>query len=99
MALRGNHAARVRHSCDPTRRPTRSRFRLCQAGRVRTTGEGPNPTRPLAWLLDLLAALERTLDRNNRWDLSVHEGRMTIVIGGEAIEAVLEAVPWLPISS
>lgn len=46
---------------------------------------------------DLLAALERKLDRNNRWDLSVHEGRLTIVTGGEAIEAVLEAVPLLPI--
>jgi uncharacterized protein YaeQ len=48
---------------------------------------------------ELLAALERTLDRNNRWDLSVHEGRLTIVTGGEAIEAVLEAVPLLPVPS
>ena len=48
---------------------------------------------------DLLAALERKLDRNNRWDLSVHEGQLTLVTGGEAIEAVLEAVPLLPASS
>jgi len=45
---------------------------------------------------DLLEALERRLDRNNRWDLSVTEGRLTIVIGGEVIEAVLESVPLVP---
>ena len=45
---------------------------------------------------DLLEALERKLDRNNRWDLSRLEGRVTIVVGGEAIEAALEAVPLLP---
>lgn len=42
---------------------------------------------------DLLAALERKLDRNNRWDLSRNEGVVTIVVGGEAIEATLETVP------
>ena len=45
---------------------------------------------------DLLTALERKLDRNNRWDLSRHEGRVTVVVGGEAIEAVLESVPLVP---
>lgn len=45
---------------------------------------------------DLLAALEAKLERNNRWDLSRHEGRVTVVVGGEAIEAVLEAVPLVP---
>ncbi len=44
----------------------------------------------------LLEALERKLDRNNRWDLSRHEGLVTIVVGGEAIETVFEAVPLLP---
>lgn len=42
---------------------------------------------------DLLAALERRLDRNNRWDLSHHEGRVTIVCGGDVIDAPLEVVP------
>jgi hypothetical protein len=44
---------------------------------------------------DLLAALEARLDRNNRWDLSRHEGRVTIVVGGEVIEAAIESVPLL----
>lgn len=42
---------------------------------------------------ELLQALERTLDRNNRWDLSRTEGRVTIVVGGEVIEAAIEASP------
>jgi uncharacterized protein YaeQ len=45
---------------------------------------------------DLLTALERQLDRNNRWDLSRHEGVVTIVCGGTVIEAVLEEVPLVP---
>lgn len=45
---------------------------------------------------DLLTALGARLDRNNRWDLSRHEGRVTIVCGGEVIEAALEAVPLIP---
>ncbi|MFY9345419.1 MAG: YaeQ family protein [Planctomycetota bacterium] len=45
---------------------------------------------------ELLAALAAKLDRNNRWDLSRHEGRVTVVVGGEAIEAVLETVPLVP---
>lgn len=45
---------------------------------------------------DLLEALERRLDRNNRWDLSRHEGRVTIVVAGEAIEAAIETVPLVP---
>ena len=44
---------------------------------------------------ELLAALEARLDRNNRWDLSRHEGRVTIVVGGEVIEAAIETVPLL----
>ncbi|MEO6594550.1 MAG: YaeQ family protein [Planctomycetota bacterium] len=35
---------------------------------------------------DLLQALEGKLDRNNRWDLSVHEGHTTVVCGGEVFE-------------
>ncbi len=45
---------------------------------------------------ELLDALEARLDRNNRWDLSVHEGRLTIVCDGTVIESTLEAVPLLP---
>ena len=45
---------------------------------------------------DLLTALERRLDRNNRWDLSHHEGRVTVVCGGEAIEAAIDVVPLVP---
>ena len=45
---------------------------------------------------ELLAALAARLDRNNRWDVSRHEGRVTIVVGGEAVEAVLEMVPLVP---
>ncbi|MBX3463436.1 MAG: YaeQ family protein [Planctomycetes bacterium] len=45
---------------------------------------------------DLLDALERRLDRNNRWDLTRHEGRVTVVVGGEAIEAVVDEVPLAP---
>jgi uncharacterized protein YaeQ len=46
---------------------------------------------------ELLDALERKLDRNNRWDLSRNEGVVTIVVGGEAIEATLETVPLAPV--
>jgi len=42
---------------------------------------------------DLLEALERKLDRNNRWELSRQEGRVTIVIGSDVIEATLTSVP------
>ena len=45
---------------------------------------------------DLLTALERTLDRNNKWDVSRHEGRVTIVVGAEVIEAAIETVPLQP---
>lgn len=41
----------------------------------------------------LLGALEAKLDRNNRWDLSVHEGRTTIVCGGDVIEDTFVAHP------
>lgn len=41
----------------------------------------------------LLNALEEKLDRNNRWDVSVHEGRVTIVCGGQVLEAEFETVP------
>jgi uncharacterized protein YaeQ len=46
--------------------------------------------------VDLLRALEQKLDRNNRWDVSRHEGVVTVVVGGEAIEATLERVPLVP---
>jgi uncharacterized protein YaeQ len=42
---------------------------------------------------ELLAALEPLLERNNRWDLSVHEGVTTIVCGGVVVEARFESVP------
>ena len=48
---------------------------------------------------DLLAALERKLNRDNHWNLSVHVGQLTLVTGGEAIGAALEAAPRLPTSS
>ncbi len=41
----------------------------------------------------LLDALGERLDRNNRWDLSRHDGRVTVVCGGEAIEAALPSAP------
>ncbi|HEX6810751.1 MAG TPA: YaeQ family protein [Planctomycetota bacterium] len=41
----------------------------------------------------LLDELERRLDRNNRWDLSVHEGRTTIVCGGDVLEDVFVSQP------
>jgi uncharacterized protein YaeQ len=45
---------------------------------------------------DLLETLARGLDRNNKWDLSRHEGRVTIVNGADVVEAVLETVPLIP---
>lgn len=45
---------------------------------------------------ELLTALETKLDRNNKWDLSRHEGIVTVVVDGEAIEATLEQVPLVP---
>lgn len=44
----------------------------------------------------LLEALAKKLDRNNKWDLSVHEGQTTIVCGGEVIEATLVSGPLVP---
>lgn len=43
-------------------------------------------------LLDELAA---HLDRNNRWDVSVHEGHTTLVVDGAVIEATLTEGPLL----
>ncbi len=45
---------------------------------------------------EMLTALGKKLDRNNRWDVSRLEGRVTIVCGGEVIEAALESVPLVP---
>lgn len=45
---------------------------------------------------ELLTALEEHLDRNNKWDLSRHEGRVTIVTGGHAVEATIDEVPLVP---
>jgi uncharacterized protein YaeQ len=42
---------------------------------------------------DLLARMEPTLDRNNRWDLSVHEGLTTLVVGSLAIESTFLKEP------
>jgi uncharacterized protein YaeQ len=41
----------------------------------------------------LLAALEAKLERNNRWDLTVHDGRVTLVCGGTALEDVFPSQP------
>ena len=46
---------------------------------------------------DVLTWLAARLDRNNRWDLSRHEGRVTVVCGGEVIEAALESVPLVAV--
>ncbi len=46
--------------------------------------------------LDLLDWLERRLDRNNRWDLSVNEGLVSIVIGNEVGEGVFASAPLVP---
>jgi uncharacterized protein YaeQ len=46
---------------------------------------------------NLLAALEAKLDRNNRWDLTVHDGRVTIVCGGTAIEDVFRSEPLVAV--
>jgi len=46
--------------------------------------------------VELLDALAAKLDRNNKWDLSRHEGHVTIVCGGTVVEAVLESMPLLP---
>jgi uncharacterized protein YaeQ len=45
---------------------------------------------------DLLAALAQHLDRNNRWNLSRHEGQLTIVTGEHVVEATLESTPLAP---
>lgn len=45
---------------------------------------------------DLLTALAARLDRNNRWDLSRHEGRVTVVAGDQVVEAAIESVPLVP---
>ena len=45
---------------------------------------------------ELLAALERKLDRNNRWDVSRLEGRVTVVVDGEAFEAAIDTMPLAP---
>jgi uncharacterized protein YaeQ len=45
---------------------------------------------------ELLERLAAKLDRNNKWDLSRHEGRVTIVVGGDVIEAALDTVPLVP---
>ena len=45
---------------------------------------------------DLLTALAEHLDRNNRWSISRHEGRLTVVCGEHVVEAAIESVPLLP---
>ena len=45
---------------------------------------------------DLLAALEPRLERNNRWNLTVHDGRVTLVCDGAAVEAVFTSQPLVP---
>lgn len=47
----------------------------------------------------LLDALGAQLDRNNRWDVSVHEGRTSVVCGNEVHEAVLASGPLIPATS
>lgn len=45
---------------------------------------------------ELLTALAEHLDRNNRWSISRHEGRLTVVCGEHVVEAAIEAVPLVP---
>jgi len=45
---------------------------------------------------ELLEALQRRLDRNNKWDVSRCEGRVTVVVGGEAIDAAIDSMPLAP---
>ncbi len=42
---------------------------------------------------ELLVALEERLDRNNRWDLSVHEGHTTIVCSGAVLAGTFTSQP------
>ncbi|HEX5051036.1 MAG TPA: YaeQ family protein [Planctomycetota bacterium] len=42
---------------------------------------------------ELLASLEAKLDRNNRWNVSVHEGLTTVVCGGDVFEHVFVSQP------
>jgi uncharacterized protein YaeQ len=44
----------------------------------------------------LLDALADRLDRSNRWDLSVHEGRATVVVGSDAFEGAFPSGPLGP---
>lgn len=44
----------------------------------------------------MLDALEAKLDRNNRWDVSIHDGRTTIVCGGDVIEDAFVTHPLVP---
>ena len=83
------HAEKVVVYCH--RRPDLLRQR-CAKERVHKADEVRVVEVPSA----LLTALERHLDRNNRWDVSVHEGRVTVVIGEDALEAVFEAAPLGP---
>lgn len=46
---------------------------------------------PAAWL----AQVEPTLDRNNRWSLTFHEGTATLVVGQAAFECTLEVAPLI----
>lgn len=41
---------------------------------------------------ELLTFLEQRLERNNRWDISVTEGRTTVVCGDDVCEAVFETL-------
>jgi uncharacterized protein YaeQ len=45
---------------------------------------------------DVLDALAAALDRNNRWDVSVNDGRVTIVCGAAVIEGAFDAAPLVP---
>ena len=45
---------------------------------------------------DLLTALAEHLDRNNRWSISRHEGRLTVVCGVHVVEAAIEFGPLVP---
>ncbi len=45
----------------------------------------------------LLEALQGTLERTNRWDLSVHEGLVTVVVDGKACEGEFARGPLLAV--
>lgn len=85
------HAARVAVWCH--RRPDLLRARCQKEGVHRA--ETIDVVEVPGALLDALAT---RLDRNNRWDLTRHEGHVTVVAGGAVCAAPLPSAPLSPAS-